>query len=158
FVHAGAADRNAVDRNRFAGNLVTAGDRLPAVQEGEAGVVPIRLSDQLTIFGFDILLPNLQRVVDMSVAVKDREVFAQLCVCHRCTSALRVGGFLPAIHHCGFCSNTFRKGSTTIEYPAGQMVVESGSSRTAGPLRRSAFCSLRRSYTLQSTNSRSSPK
>ena len=45
-----------------------------------AGIVPVRLLYQLTVFGFDVLIPYFQRVIDMSVAIEDREILAQLGV------------------------------------------------------------------------------
>lgn len=103
-VDARAADSYPVDcETRWLFELVVAAADLamPAVDGGlavEQGAIiePIRLLDLLAVFRLDVLGPDFLGVVDVSIAIKNRELFPELNVALIHNSS----GLLPSESRC----------------------------------------------------------
>src|SRR5439155_25129442 len=46
-----------------------------AIEQGLVGVLPVRATHDVAILGLDVLAPDLVGIVDVRVAVEDREAF-----------------------------------------------------------------------------------
>src|SRR5262249_37848422 len=89
-VHLGPGDADRVVAREVVG--AAADGHTAAIQDGLAIVLPVRLADQLAVGGLDVLRPDRVGIVDVGVAIEDRER-----LCDALVSVAVVHGHPPSV-------------------------------------------------------------